>query len=121
MTSPPRRTGRLEMLRGGWSGFLYRISYLIGFKPWDIGVPIPDLVSFIEGPSAPPPGRALDLGCGTGTNTVYLALHGWEATGIDLIPRALAAARRRATAAGVSPRLVLGDVTRLDEAGVGSG
>lgn len=38
---------------------------------------------------------------------------------IDMVPRALAAARRRAAAAGVSPRYVCGDVTRLQELGIG--
>jgi hypothetical protein len=38
-----------------------------------------------------------------------------------MVPRALAAARRRAAAAGVSPRYVEGDVTRLEELGVGDG
>ncbi len=46
----------------------FRLAYVIGFKPWDSGVPPPELVSVVEGPGALPPGRALDLGCGTGTN-----------------------------------------------------
>jgi hypothetical protein len=42
-------------------------------------------------------------------------------TGVDQVPRALALARRRAATAGVAPRFVLGDVTRLRELGVGRG
>jgi hypothetical protein len=42
-------------------------------------------------------------------------------TGIDFVPRALGAAARKAAAAGVAPRLVLGDVTRLAELGLGDG
>jgi len=101
--------------------FWWQLAYLIGFKPWDSGVPPPELTLVIEGPEALPPGRALDLGCGAGTNVVYLAQHGWEATGVDLVARALRRARERAATAKVSPRFIKGDVTRLDELGAGGG
>ena len=96
----------------------FRAAYLFGFKPWDSGVPPPELVTFVE---TNRPGRSLDLGCGTGTNTVYLAQMGWDATGIDFVPRAIATAKRKAAAARVSPRLIVGDVTRLEEMGIGDG
>jgi cyclopropane fatty-acyl-phospholipid synthase-like methyltransferase len=97
----------------------FRAAYLFGFKPWDSGVPPPELVAVVEGPELLAPGKALDLGCGTGTNCIYLAQHGWQATGVDFVPRAIAQAQRKAARAGVSPRLLVGDVTRLD--GVGTG
>jgi cyclopropane fatty-acyl-phospholipid synthase-like methyltransferase len=75
-------------------------------------------VTFIE---TNPAGRSLDLGCGTGTNTIYLAQKGWDATGIDFVPRAIATAKKKAGAAGLSPRLIVGDVTRLTELGIGAG
>ncbi len=99
----------------------YRIAYLVGFKPWDSGVSPPELVAVIEGPDRLPPGKALDLGSGTGTNAIYLTKHGWEVTAIDFMPRAVKAARRKAAAAGVEPRLLEGDVTRLDQMEIGSG
>lgn len=99
----------------------FRAAYLFGFKPWDSGVPPPELVAAVEGTDKLAPGKALDLGCGTGTNCVYLAKHGWQATGVDFVPRAIEAARRKAAADGVSPRLVVGDVTRLTELGLGVG
>jgi SAM-dependent methyltransferase len=97
--------------------FGFWFAYLVGVKPWDSGVPPPELVEFVEGPSRLPPGSALDLGCGTGTNVIYLARNGWEATGVDFVRRAVKQARRKAGAAGVSPRLIVGDVTRLGELG----
>ncbi|HEY7199181.1 MAG TPA: methyltransferase domain-containing protein [Candidatus Dormibacteraeota bacterium] len=100
---------------------LYELMYLVGIKPWDSGVPPPELVAAVEGPEALDPGRALDLGCGTGTNAVYLARRGWEVTAIDAVRRPLRAARRKADAAGVSPWFVHGDVTRLPDLGVGGG
>ena len=39
------------------------------------------------------PGRSLDLGCGEGGDVIWLAENGWEATGIDLSPTAVARAR----------------------------
>jgi cyclopropane fatty-acyl-phospholipid synthase-like methyltransferase len=101
--------------------FFFRAAYLLGFKPWDTGVPPPELVAMAEGKDGLRPGKALDLGCGTGTNSVYLARHGWDVTGIDFVPRAVNAAKRKAAAAGVSPRLLVGDVTRLTELGIGTG
>jgi len=96
-------------------GLLYEIAYRVGFKPWDTGVPPTELVALVEGQDGLRPGRAVDLGCGTGTNVVYLSRHGWEVTGVDMVGHALTVARRRAAAAGVRARLVRGDVTRLDE------
>jgi SAM-dependent methyltransferase len=113
-----RRAGpRVEGLR--WYGFVYRTAYLLGLKVWDRGVPTADLVELVEGASAP--GQALDLGCGTGTDSIYLAQHGWHVTGVDMVPKALAIARQKAATAGVSPRLLEGDVTRLQDFGVGDG
>jgi SAM-dependent methyltransferase len=94
--------------------FFFRLSYLLGFKPWDSGVSPPELVELIEGPKALRPGRALDIGCGTGTNCQYLLDHSWEVTGVDFVPRALAVAKRKAPGA----KLLLGDVTRLRDLGV---
>ncbi|MGZ8629176.1 MAG: class I SAM-dependent methyltransferase [Actinomycetota bacterium] len=63
------------------------------------------------------PGRALDLGCGTGTNVLSLALRGWSATGVDRSSQAVESARRKADwVSGAT--FVEGDVTRLSELGV---
>jgi SAM-dependent methyltransferase len=99
----------------------YRIAYLVGFKPWDTGVSPPELVAVVEGPDRLPLGKALDLGSGTGTNAIYLAQHGWDVTAIDITPRPVRAARRKAAAAGVEPRLLVGDVTKLGRIGIGGG
>ena len=88
--------------------------WLPGKRRWDTGVSPPELERFV---ASHPPGRALDLGCGTGTNAVYLALHGWSAVGVDFAGRAIAKARRRARDAGVSCTFLVGDVTQLEVAG----
>jgi ubiquinone/menaquinone biosynthesis C-methylase UbiE len=102
---------------------LFRIFYRIGFTPWDghpIGQTLRDLV---EGPgdtSALPAGSALDLGCGTGDSSIYLAEHGWKVTGVDFVPNALDKARAKAAAADVSVSFVHADVTHLSQAGIGA-
>jgi len=58
-----------------------------------------------------PRGTALDLACGEGRNTVWLAEQGFEATGVDWSAVALDKARRLAEARGVSPTFVEGDLT----------
>jgi SAM-dependent methyltransferase len=114
-----RTTTRAEGWR--WYGLVYRTAYFLGLKVWDRRRPMSDLVELVEGPSPPPPGRALDIGCGTGTDSIYVAQHGWAVIGVDMVPRALAIAHRRADEAGVSLRFVEGDVTRLSDFGVGEG
>ena len=62
-----------------------------------------------------PPGRALDLGCGTGTNVITLAKHGWKATGIDFVPRAIKKAKTKAREENLQIDFRVGDVTHLDD------
>jgi SAM-dependent methyltransferase len=104
-----------------WYQLVYRLAYRVGLVVWQRAAPSAELVALIEGPGKLEPGRALDIGCGTGTDSIYLATHGWEVTGVDMVPEALTAARRKATAAGVAPRFVAGDVTRLHDLEVGDG
>jgi SAM-dependent methyltransferase len=92
-----------------WS---FDLQYLLGQTPWDTRITPPELVALIEGEN-PSPGRALDLGCGAGTNCIYLARHGWEAVGVDFSGIAIRRARRRARRAGVDCRFHQADVTDL--------
>ena len=57
------------------------------------------------------PGRALDIGCGAGTDSVYLAKKGWDVTSLDFMPKALEFTQGRAKAAGVPVRAVEADIT----------
>lgn len=91
-----------------------RLSFIFWYlrrPPWDSGITPPELYDYIQNH---PPGRALDLGCGTGTNVITLAQHGWQVTGVDFVPRAIAQARRKIEHAGIRAELRVGDVTRLD-------
>jgi SAM-dependent methyltransferase len=95
-----------------WRRVSYAFAYRTGRTPWDTGVTPPEVVDLIQGPDALPPGRALDLGCGTGTNVAYLADHGWIATGVEADRRAFDVAARR-LAPGTGEHVFHGDVTRL--------
>lgn len=120
---PRRPTGRSSH-RPRWYRAVYRLAYRLGLTVWQRPAPPAELIALVEGAEGAPllrPGRALDLGCGTGTDTVYLARHGWEVTAIDMVPKALSIARRNAAAAGVTPRFLHGDVTHLADLGAGDG
>ena len=52
-----------------------------------------------------PPGRALDLGCGEGGDSVWLAEQGWQVTGVDVSATALARAAAEAQERGVADRI----------------
>jgi SAM-dependent methyltransferase len=71
-------------------------SYASGESlPWDTGTPDPLLVEVIES-RAIAPGRTLEIGCGTGTNAIFLAQHGFDVLGIDISEVAVARARAKA-------------------------
>lgn len=76
--------------------------------PWHRDEPDPFLVDVIKKRNKP--GRALDLGCGTGSFSVYLAKQGYDVTGLDLFPRALEMGRERAKSEGVDVNWVQADL-----------
>ena len=88
----------------------YNLMYF-GRPPWDTGQSPPELLAFLR---QNPPGRAADLGCGTGTNLVTLARAGWQVTGVDFAVRAVAAARQKLRLQGLSGEVRAGDVSRLE-------
>ncbi len=69
--------------------------------PWDSDQPDPHLVEAVQS-GLVVPGRALDVGCGTGTNAVWLASQGFDVVGVDVSSRAIE--RARAKAAEVADR-----------------
>lgn len=91
--------------------YLQRIAFNIKYlsKPrWDTGVPAPELIRFISGKTS---GNAIDLGCGTGTNLLYLAQHNWMVTGLDFAPLAIDKAKRKLRK--YQKTLRVADVTKL--------
>jgi methylase of polypeptide subunit release factors len=105
----------------------YRFLYRIGFTPWEqmgqepFADEVVSLFAREESGREPPYGPALEIGCGSGIWTTKLAQRGWQVTGVDNVPRALARAQERAREEGVQVRLVEADVTTMGESDVGSG
>lgn len=102
----------------------YRVAYRIGITPWEGAgqggsAQVDALLDREQEGRTAPYGRAVDLGCGSGSHTIDLAGRGWDALGVDNVPRALERAQARPGAD--KARFVLGDVTRLEEAGVEPG
>ena len=106
----------------------YELAYRLGIVPWEHAATHPPAARHVEAlfdreerGRRPPYGRALDLGCGTAHWSVVLARRGWQVTGVELVPRAVRAARERVRASGTDVEVVQGDVTALRALGIGSG
>lgn len=84
----------------------------ISALPWEAYKPPSQLVRLVrEGQIEK--GKALDLGCGLGTNSIYLAQQGFQVTGLDIAPTALKHATIRAEKAGVDVDFVRGSAHDL--------
>jgi methyl halide transferase len=77
--------------------------------PWDSGLPSRELQRVLQERQIQPC-RALELGCGTGTNAVFLAEQGFDVTAVDCAAPAIERARARAAAAGVEVEWIEADV-----------
>lgn len=102
----------------------YTAAYRSGITPWERprrarGSQIDALLAREEAErGAPPYGRAVDLGCGTGPQTRRLVDRGWDAVGIDNVRQAVDIAERRS---GLdATRFVIGDARHLVHSGIGS-
>jgi SAM-dependent methyltransferase len=109
---------KLDLL--GSKHTLFRLFYRLGFTPWD-GHPLArSLRNLVEGNGSPalPAGAALELGCGTGDASIYLAKQGWQVTAVDFVPTALDKARTKAHIESVDVNFVHADVRHLRQAGI---
>ena len=90
---------------------VYNLAYRMGKPHWESGAVPSEVVTLAESNSSH---TALDLGCGAGTNAIYLAQRGLAVVGVDFTPQAIATARDKARRADVTVDFRIGDVTRLD-------
>jgi len=86
---------------------VYR-EYPLEELPWELGRPREVLVRIIESGKVKP-GNALDICCGAGTNTVYMAQKGFNVTGLDISSQAIKYARQKTRKAGVKIRFIVGN------------
>ena len=89
----------------------YELGYRYSKMPYDTG-PDEKLVGLVESGRIQPC-RAIDLGCGTGRNALFLAQNGFEVTGLDFAASAIAKAKQKADAAGLKAEFVVDDLTNL--------
>ncbi len=90
--------------------------YEMGEIPWDLGRADANLVKMVE--QLPVEAcRALDIGCGTGDNALWLAGKGFRVTGVDISSRAIEEARAKALQGNVESRFLEADFLQkqLDE------
>jgi ubiquinone/menaquinone biosynthesis C-methylase UbiE len=79
---------------------------------WELNKPRPILVELVENGQIKK-GKALDICCGAGTNTVYLAAKGFEVVGIDISSKAIEIAKEKAKRANVTIQFRVENFLRL--------
>lgn len=90
----------------------WNAKYRDADTPWDSGLASKELARVLRELNIVP-SRAMELGCGTGTNAVFLAQQGFDVTAVDCSPLALNQARQKATDVGVAVEFILADVERF--------
>jgi len=91
-----------------WARF--NLHYL-GNPRWDTGMTPPEVTEFLR---THKPGRALDLGCGTGTNLLTLAQAGWRVTGVEFALIAWRRARGKLRGQAGLEGIHMGSVAEID-------
>ena len=83
--------------------------YREGTPSWETGAPAEELVRVLD-QGIIPTGTALEVGCGTGADAVYLAQRGFEVTAVDASPQAIERARHRGRLEAAPVCFLLADV-----------
>jgi SAM-dependent methyltransferase len=82
--------------------------YAAGDTPWDIGKPDINLIQTVT-TMAIEPCKALDIGCGTGDNSIWLAQKNFQVTGVDISEIVIEKAREKAADANVKCTFIVID------------
>jgi SAM-dependent methyltransferase len=95
---------------------IFKQRYRTGETPWDIGRPDPNLVQTV---AAVPikPCKALDIGCGTGDNAIWLFQQGFQVIGVDTSELAIEKAKVKASEANATCALRVGDILKSNVEG----
>jgi len=91
--------------------------YIDANTPWDSGVPSENLRSLLS-EGLIKPCRMLEIGCGTGTNAIFLAQEGFDVTAVDISEVAIQRAKKKADEAGVQVKFTVGDITEPPDLGL---
>lgn len=96
----------------GWED-VYKNTKSIRDVPWEIGKPSPELSRLVESKIIKPC-KALDVGCGFGTHSIFLAKKGFEVKAFDISETAIGKAKQRARKMKANVDFFVGDVTKID-------
>lgn len=107
-----KRDGSSTRHRATWKAMYAKTPY--DRLPWFEPGPSSQVIHAVAEKFLPPKAVILDVGCGAGSNVLYLAREGFESHGIDLSPDAIQAAKSRVQEAGVKADLQVGDALALN-------
>ncbi len=112
MTTPTRaKRGSSSSHRASWRATYERLPY--DQLPWFEPGPSRSVKLAVAEGFLPKGGEVLDIGCGAGSNVLFLAKSGYRAHGVDLSPGAVAAARARAAEEHLVADIQEGDALAL--------
>ncbi|WP_204102053.1 MULTISPECIES: methyltransferase domain-containing protein [Spirulina sp. CCY15215] len=83
--------------------------------PWDLKQPAPAFVDLLDSSISPKSGKIAILGCGTGNDALLFAKMGFEVTGFDFAPSAIAIAKQRAQEINLKAEFLQRDIFALSE------
>lgn len=94
--------------------------YQAGKTPWDIGKPDFNLIQIVT-TMAIKPCKALDIGCGTGNNSIWLSQNNFAVIGVDTSEIAIKKALEEASKTDVKCTFIVSDflTNRIEEAPFG--
>jgi ubiquinone/menaquinone biosynthesis C-methylase UbiE len=90
---------------------IYR-RYPLESLPWELGKPRKVLVELVER-GLLKKGKALDICCGAGTNTIYLAKKGFQVVGIDISSKAVEYAKKKTEQANIKIKFMVQNFLKL--------
>jgi SAM-dependent methyltransferase len=95
----------------------YRNRYKLGDTPWDVGKPDFNLIETVTENNILKC-KVLDVGCGTGDNSIWLAQNRFQVTGTDVSDIAIEKAKEKAPKAKVKCDFILVDFLKNKIEGV---
>jgi cyclopropane fatty-acyl-phospholipid synthase-like methyltransferase len=86
-----------------------------GRPPWDIGRPQKEFVELVRRGEVT--GSVLDIGCGTGEQSLFFAENGYDVWGIDSAPLAIQKAQKKADGRGLAVHFLVLNIKDLSRLG----